>query len=88
MTISNDLGQRQILLQALVSACSIANTYYAHPILTMIADDIRVDIATVALIPAVSQGALAFGSSCSCRWATLRKAGRCASCSACFRAHR
>ena len=46
---------------ATIAACSVANTYYLHPIIAVVGRDLGVDVASVGLIPAVNQFALALG---------------------------
>lgn len=55
------LSDRQLLFYALAGAAVVANGYYVHPIIGLVAKDFGVDAATIGLAPALNQIALATG---------------------------
>ncbi len=55
------LTRRQELLLALAAAVVTANAYYIHPIIGEVADGFGVSTATIGLVPALNQLALAVG---------------------------
>lgn len=55
------LNQRQIWILTLASAVVTANAYYIHPIIARVAEDFSVSSATIGLVPAFNQIALAVG---------------------------
>jgi predicted MFS family arabinose efflux permease len=57
----NRLTGRQIWVLTLASAVVTANAYYIHPIIARVAEDFGVSSATIGLVPAFNQIALALG---------------------------
>ena len=55
------LSPRQVWILTLASAVVTANAYYIHPIIARVAEDFEVSAATIGLVPAFNQLALALG---------------------------
>ena len=55
------LSDRQLLFYALAGAAVVANGYYVHPIIGLVAKDFGVDAAMIGLALALNQIALAIG---------------------------
>lgn len=55
------LSPRQVWILTLASAVVTANAYYIHPIIARVAEDFQVSAATIGLVPAFNQLALALG---------------------------
>jgi predicted MFS family arabinose efflux permease len=55
------LSQVELLLLTLAGAVVTANAYYIHPIIARVAEDFGVSAATIGLVPALNQIALALG---------------------------
>ncbi|KXJ88591.1 major facilitator superfamily domain-containing protein [Microdochium bolleyi] len=57
----NDLDWSKIMLFALTAACSVANLYYSHPILNVLAVDFGVSDERASLVPTITQAGYACG---------------------------
>ncbi|MBI1211014.1 MAG: MFS transporter [Alphaproteobacteria bacterium] len=55
------MSQGRLAFLAVAGAVVTANAYYIHPIIGVVARDLNVDAATIGLVPALNQIALALG---------------------------
>ena len=55
------ISEFKLFLFALASAAVVANAYYIHPLVTPVAEEFGVSGATIGLVPAFNQIALALG---------------------------
>lgn len=58
---SGTLSNFQILLLAVASGVVVANAYYIHPIISLIAEEFNLGEGMVGIVPAMNQIALAVG---------------------------
>ncbi|MFC3231295.1 MFS transporter [Marinibaculum pumilum] len=59
--LPQDLPPGRLPLYAVAVAVVAANAYYFHPIIGLVVRDLQVDAATIGLVPALNQVALALG---------------------------